>query len=165
MKRGIGMHWIRTFVLMLAIPLYATNTVDTDINQASLEAKKVHKYVLLFLHKDNCGYCERMSFQLDEKKIAQAIKKDFILLDINRDDDESVAYEHFKGSNKAFLKELGVNFYPALVFIDPEQNKFIYNVSGYRNASKTLSVLKYISTKSYKKMTLEDFKDALSFAE
>ena len=156
-----GLKWL---ILILAIPLYATS-VDTDINQAAIQAKKEHKHILLFLHKDNCGYCERMLFQLDEKKIAQAIKADFVLLDINRDDEETVAYEHFKGSNKAFLKELGVHFYPALVFIDPEQHKFIYNVSGYRNPTKTLTVLQYIRTKSYKKMTFEEFKDELSFAK
>jgi thioredoxin-related protein len=144
------------------MPLYSIE-VDFDIYKSSIEAKKSNKHIMLFIHKDNCGFCERMNFNLDDSVVVKAIKKDFILLDINRDDDEIVSYQDFKGSNAKFLKALGVDFYPLVMFIDSESNEIIYTLSGYKDIDKILVVLDYIRTKSYKKMNLEKFEDELFF--
>jgi thioredoxin-related protein len=154
---------INLIKILIFLPILGLSTdIDTDINQASVDANRTKKHLMLFLHKDNCGYCEKMIFQLDEKNISRAIKKDFILLDINRDDDEVIRYEDFNGTNRQFLKALKVDFYPTMVFINGS-NKIIYNVHGYRDSKKLITILSYISTKSYKKMSLEDFKDELCF--
>jgi thioredoxin-related protein len=150
--------------ILIFLPLLALS-VDIDIDKASADANRTQKHVMLFLHKDNCGYCERMLFQLDEKEISKAIQKDFVLLDINRDDDETISYQDFNGTNRQFLKALGVNFYPSMVFINGCGNKIIYDVTGYRDPKKMMTILDYISSKSYQKMTLEDFKDELFFED
>jgi thioredoxin-related protein len=150
--------------ILIFLPLLALS-VDIDIDKASADANRTKKHVMLFLHKDNCGYCERMLFQLDEKEISKAIQKDFVLLDINRDDDETISYQDFNGTNRQFLKALGVNFYPSMVFINGCGNKIIYDVTGYRDSKKMMTILDYISSKSYQKMTLEDFKDELFFED
>ncbi|SHO80993.1 Thioredoxin [hydrothermal vent metagenome] len=152
------------FMIIFSTSLYS-DEVDFNIDKYSMEAKKSNKHIILFLHKDNCGFCERMSFTLEEDKLSKAIKKDFILLDINRDDDEIVSYQDFKGSNAKFLKALGVNFYPLLMFINPKSNKIIYTISGYKDSDKVLVVLDYIKSNSYTKMTLEEFEDRLFFNE
>ena len=160
---GKIINYIKILIFIL-IPIGGVSA-DINIDKESADANKTKKHVMLFLHKDNCGYCEKMEFQLDEKEISKAIKKDFILLDINRDDDESVSYQDFNGTNRQFLKALGVDFYPSMVFINGCGNKIIYDVSGYRNSKKLMTILNYISSKSYKKMTLEDFRDELFFDE
>ncbi|MCK4441196.1 MAG: thioredoxin fold domain-containing protein [Sulfurovaceae bacterium] len=149
-------------LLLILIPTFGIS-VDIDMDKESADANKTKKHLMLFLHKDNCGYCEKMLFQLEESEINKAIKKDFILLEINRDDDETIAYQDFNGTNRQFLKALGVDFYPTMVFIDGYRDKIIYNVVGYRDSNKTISILKYISSKSYKKITLEEFRDELFF--
>ncbi|SFV50425.1 Thioredoxin [hydrothermal vent metagenome] len=154
---------IKILIFALYIPLLGISA-DINIDKESADANRTKKHVMLFLHKDNCGYCEKMLFQLDEKAISKAIKKDFILLDINRDDEESVSYQDFNGTNRQFLKALGVDFYPSMVFINGS-NKIIYDVVGYRDSKKTLTILNYVSSKSYKKMTLEDFRDELFIDE
>ena len=127
---------INLIKILIFLPILGLSTdIDTDINQASVDANRTKKHLMLFLHKDNCGYCEKMIFQLDEKNISRAIKKDFILLDINRDDDEVIRYEDFNGTNRQFLKALKVDFYPTMVFISGS-NKIIYNVHGYRDSKK-----------------------------
>jgi len=157
---------INLIKILIFLPILGLSTdIDTDINQASVDANRTKKHLMLFLHKDNCGYCEKMIFQLDEKNISRAIKKDFILLDINRDDDEVIRYEDFNGTNRQFLKALGIDFYPTMVFINGCGNKIIYDVPGYRNSKKIMTILNYVSSKSYKKMTLEDFRDELFFDE
>ena len=64
-----------------------------------------------------------------------------------------------------FLKALGVDLYPSIVFINGCRDKIIYDVTGYRDSKKMMTILDYISSKSYKKITLEDFKDELFFDE
>jgi thioredoxin-related protein len=150
--------------VLIFLPLLALS-VDIDIDKASADANRTKKHVMLFLHKDNCGYCERMLFQLDEKEISKAIQKDFVLLDINRDDDETISYQDFNGTNRQFLKALGVDFYPSMVFINGCGNKIIYDVTGYRDPKKMMTILDYISSKSYQRMTLEDFRDELFFED
>jgi thioredoxin-related protein len=150
--------------ILIFLPLLALS-VDIDIDKTSADANRTKKHLMLFLHKDNCGYCEKMLFQLDEKEIRKAIKKDFVLLDINRDDDETISYQDFNGTNRQFIKALGVDFYPSIVFINGCRDKIIYDVIGYRDSKKMMTILDYISSKSYKKITLEDFKDELFFDE
>ena len=142
------------------------NGADAELDKSSALAKKEQKHVMLFLHKNYCGYCENMFLHLDDEDISKAIEKDFILLDINRDEDEeTVSYQGFKGTNPEFLKELGVDFYPAMIFINGE-NKIIFDVSGHRKPHKIMTILNYISTKSYENnMSLEEFRDEESFAE
>ena len=149
-------------VFILSFPLFGLD-VDFNIDKISSDANKTKKHIMLFLHKDNCGYCERMSFNLDDKNITKAIKKDFILLDINRDDDEKVSYQGFNGTNSEFMKALGIDFYPSIIFIDGSNDKIIYGISGYRDTEKLMIILDYINSKSYKKMNLEEFKDELFF--
>ena len=138
---------------------------DYELDKSSSLAKKEQKHLMLFLHKSNCGYCENMFLHLDEVSISKSIEQNFILLDINRDeDDESVSYQGYTGTNREFLKKLGVDFYPAMIFIDGN-NKIIFDVSGYRTPKKILSIFNYISTNSYSDMSLEEFKDEEAFLE
>jgi thioredoxin-related protein len=134
-----------------------------DINSAVVDANKTKKAIMVFLHRDGCGYCDKMIFQLEDKDVAKAIKKNFILLDINKDEDDTVIYKDFNGTNQKFLKTIGVEFYPAVIFINWCQGRMIYALQGYRNSKSLITALNYISTKSYKEMTLEDFKDELFF--
>ena len=157
-------QFYKILIFILFIPLLGISA-DINIDIESADANKTKKHVMLFLHKDNCGYCEKMLFQLEESNISKAIEKNFILLDINRDDDETISYQDFNGTNRQFLKALGVDFYPSMVFINGCGNKIIYDVAGYRDSKKILTILDYVSSKSYKKMTLEDFRDELFFDE
>ena len=131
---------------------------DFELDTIISDANTTNKQVMLFLHKDGCGFCEKMVFDLEEKSISQTIEKNFILVDINRDDDESVSFQNFEGTNQEFLKKLEVNFYPTLLFIDTNST-FIYNVVGYRNKKKLLSILNYIGSLSYIEKTLEEYED------
>lgn len=139
------------------------NGADYELNKSSALAKKEQKHLMLFLHKNHCGYCENMFLHLDDEDIGSAIEKNFILVDINRDEDESVSYQGYVGSSREFLKELGVDFYPAMIFINGE-NKIIFDVSGYRKPHKIMTILNYISSKSYENsMSLEEFRDEEAF--
>jgi len=154
--------YIKILIFIPYISLFASD-IDFDIDKSVADANRTDKHVMLFLHKDNCGFCERMSFDLDDTTILETIKKDFLLLDINRDDDEYVSYQDFNGTNRDFMKALDVDFYPTVVFIDSSNDKIIYIQSGYRDKKKLKIVLDYISSRSYNKVSFEEFNDELSF--
>jgi len=161
MSRGLTFMNLMLLSLLFSILL---NGADYELDKSSALAKKEHKHLMLFLHKNYCGYCENMFLHLDDEDISSVIKKDFILLDINRDEeDETVSYQDYKGTNREFLKKLGVDFYPAMIFINGE-NKIIFDVSGHRKPHKIMTILNYISTKSYENnMSLEEFRDEEAF--
>ncbi|MCK4442664.1 MAG: thioredoxin fold domain-containing protein [Sulfurovaceae bacterium] len=159
---------LRFTFLVITILIFgcASNDIkaDFDIDKLSIQAKDTNKSVMIFFHKDYCGFCEKMEETIDSKKIQQEIKKDFLLLSINIDDDEIVAYQGFKGNNHKFAKEFGVTLYPTLIFIDGN-NKAIYLTVGYRKKEELSKILEYIRSKSYKTMEFETFKTNLEFKE
>jgi len=153
-------------ILIFILPVASFSVeIDFDIDREVRDANISNKYIALFIHKDNCGYCERMELLLDKDDILKIINKDFVLLDIDRDEDEIVSYQGFKGKNREFIKALDIDFFPTLVFIDTKEDKIIHWELGYRNRAKLLMVLNYISSKSYKTKSLEDFKDEKFFNE
>jgi len=150
------------FKIVLSIMSFSIFLIgaDFELDKIISDANKTNKQVMLFLHKDGCGFCDKMVFDLDDKNISHAIDKNFIFVDINRDDDETISFQGYEGSNINFLKKLDVELYPTILFID-ENSTFIYNIIGYRNKRTLLTTLNYVGSKSYKKETFEEFEDEL----
>ena len=152
-------HFLKSLIFVSLTPLFG-NEIDFDLDKIVSDANKTNKQVMLFLHKDGCSFCDNMIFNLEDDNVSQAIEKNFILVDINKDDDERVSFLGYEGTNKEFLKKLEVDLYPTVLFIDTN-NTFIYNIIGYRNKKTLINTLNYVGSKSYKDKTFEEFKDEL----
>jgi thioredoxin-related protein len=150
--------FLKKVVVSLSLIFSFSISADIDLDKIILNINHTNKNIILFLHKDGCGFCERMLFDLDDENLSKRIEQDFILVDINRDDNETISFKGFEGTNRKFLKELGVTLYPTIAFID-NNSTFIYNIIGYRNPKKFITVLNYISSGAYKKITMEEFED------
>ena len=151
--------FFKTFILLISTPLFGTD-IDFELDKIVSDTNKTNKQVMLFLHKDGCGFCDKMTFNLEDENISKTIDKNFIFVDINRDDDETISFKKYEGSNKNFLKKLDVHFYPTVLFID-KNSTFVYNIIGYHNKKNLLTTLKYIASNSYKDETYDEFKDEL----
>ncbi len=148
---------IKVFILLVLI-FTISSANDIKIDTIFGEAKKSHKHVLIFLHKPNCGYCERMiDFTLESEKVDLKIKKDFIFVDINIADAGKVSFKNFKGSRRDFAKFLGYDFYPSTIFMNKDK-EIVYSQPGYQDESKYFKILSYISSHSYEEMGIEEFK-------
>jgi len=147
------------FKFFLLIFICTISSADSiDIDKLLGEAKKSRKHVLVFLHKPHCGYCENMIlFTLPEDEVAQKIQKSFIFVDIDIADAGEVIFDDFKGSKHDFAKSLGFNFYPSSVFID-EDEEVVYGQAGYKDEDKYLKILRFVESRSYVNMGLDDFK-------
>jgi len=152
-------YFFRIIIFTLFISSFSIGA-DFELDKIIADANKTDRQVMLFLHKDGCGFCEKMVFDLEDENISKTIDKNFIFVDINRDDDETISFKKYEGSNKNFLKKLDVHFYPTVLFID-KNSTFVYNVIGYHNKKNLLTTLKYIASNSYKDETYDEFKDKL----
>ena len=148
------------FIKKVSILLISIFTLSNsaDINLDEIFSKKIEKPMLFFFHKDNCSFCEKMIFEFEDKNISNMIKDEFIFLDINRDDDDTILYKGKEQSNREFTKNVGIDLFPTLIFMDKNQN-IIYSIVGYRNIDITRDTLRYISTGVYRDKTFEEFED------
>ncbi len=144
-------------VSILLISIFSLS-IGADINLDEIFSKENNKPIILFFHKDGCGFCEKMIFELEDKNISNILDSKFIFLDINRDDDETILYKGKEQSNRAFTKDVGIDLFPTTIFIDKNQNA-IYNIVGYRNRKVIKDTLLYISTGAYRDKTFEEFEE------
>jgi len=156
---GKIIYFFRIIIITLLLSSFGIGA-DFELDKIIADAKKSNKEVMLFLHKDGCGFCDRMVFNLEDNNISKAIEKELVFVDINRDDDETVSFQGYIGSNKAFLKKLGVDLYPTIFFLDGNST-FIYDVIGYRNKKTVMTTIQYIGSQAYKTQTFEEFEDEL----
>jgi len=150
------------FLLFFSTSLFS-DTQNIHIEQLSLQAQKENKHLLLFFHKDGCGFCEKMIYEtLDDSDIEDAIDKYFIFVDIGIDDEGSIKHRDFTGSKHEYAQSLEIGFYPTVGFVDGN-NSIVYGAIGYRDIEMFSLLLQYIYTGEYKLMELEDFKSKVEF--
>jgi len=151
-------------VLLLIISLQAISSAKTiNIDNISNQAKSQNRQLLIFFHMTYCGYCKKMiRTTLNDKRTAQKIEKNFTLLSLNINKNDSVIYKNFKGSIHDFARSLKINLYPSIIFIG-ENKEVIGKIEGYRGVESFSTVLEYFSTKSYKTMELDSFINELDF--
>ena len=133
-------------------------SMGADINLDDIFSKDSNRSVVFFFHKDNCGFCEKMIFEFEDENISNTLKNKFTFVDINRDDDDTVLYQGKEKSNREFIKSIGIDFFPTVIFMDKNQD-VIYNIVGYRNKSILKDTLRYIYTGSYRDKTFEEFEN------
>ncbi len=150
------------FLLLLILFTFANGT-EVDLNKLIVQAKNQNKFIMFFNHIPGCPYCKAM---LDENfkdpKILEVINKNFIYVDIYTADTNIITFKDFKGTYRKFSKYIGAVAYPATIFMDTDAN-VIHRAIGYRNIDEHLTDITYISTKSYKKMKFEPYKEKLDF--
>jgi thioredoxin-related protein len=136
---------ILSFLIIVSMN-YANNI---NLNQLVTEASKSNKHILVFLHITGCSYCLKMEeWTFDDDKVIEAIKKDFIFVDINVRDEGLVIYDDLNVSKKKFAKEIGYNMYPSCLFFD-KNGELVYDEVGYRDENKFLKTLELVSKKAY----------------
>ncbi len=150
------------FLLFFSSSLFS-DTKSIHIDQLSSQAKKTNKHLLLFFHKDGCGFCEKMIYEtLADSDIEDVIDRYFIFVDIGIDDEGSIEHRDFAGSKHEYAKSLEIGFYPTVGFVDGN-NSIIYGAIGYRDIETFSLLLQYIYSGDYKFMELEDFISKVEF--
>ncbi|MEA2099088.1 MAG: thioredoxin fold domain-containing protein [Campylobacterota bacterium] len=154
---------MKKILIFILLSIYLNAATITDIDNKIILAQKQNKDIMIYFHIPNCSYCEAM---LDEnfkdEEIAEEIDQNFIFIDMFTANNDIIKYKDFKGSVKEFAKYMGAIAYPATIFLD-KNHKISYRSIGYRNTREYLMELMFISSKSYNKLSLEDFTTKIEF--
>ncbi|WP_345970099.1 MULTISPECIES: thioredoxin family protein [Sulfurimonas] len=144
-------------LLMLTSFFFSLSARDIDLNRIAIDTAKQKKTLLVWLHKNDCGYCEAMyEFTLGDDKVSSLIQASFELVDININDDDTVMFKEFRGSGHDFAKHVGYNFYPSSLFLDAD-GEIIFAAPGYVEEKDFFKMLDYVSSGAHKSMTYDSF--------
>lgn len=152
---------MKSFLLLVLF----TNAHAAEVNVDKLlqEAKDQNKSLMFFHHIPGCPYCKRM---LDEnfkdETILNVVNENFIYVDIYTADKDSVTFKKFSGTHKEFSVYIDAVAFPATIFMNSNGN-VTHRAIGYRNIDEHFADITYISTKSYKTMSLESYIEKLEF--
>lgn len=147
----------KLFFLIFSLTIFLNANEVIDINKKIEQAKNENKSLMFFFHVPDCPFCERMlSENFKDEKTLKLIDKNFIFVDIYTANKNDYLFNKFKGSAKEFAKLTKAFAYPATLFMDTN-GKVIYKAIGYRNIKEYIFEIKYVTTKSYNKMPLDEF--------
>jgi thioredoxin-related protein len=129
------------------------NSFDTGLDLA----KKSGKKVLVDVYTDWCTWCKKMEqTTYSDKKIQEYLKKNYILVRLNPETDGDVLYEGKKYTAQEFSQGMGVNGYPATLFLK-SSGEPITVLPGYSEAKMFIHVLSFIREDQYQTKKFSDY--------
>jgi thioredoxin-related protein len=134
--------------LFLAGSPAASSSIQWHPYKTGMElGKKENKKIYLYFWAEWCDSCKKMTKEtfVDSAVIAY-LNKNFISIKVNADKEQ------------ALVSEYNVRGLPDNWFI-AEKNEIIGNQPGYIPPDRLISLLRYIHTNSYKKMSYNKFMD------
>jgi thioredoxin-related protein len=118
-----------------------------------------NKLTLIYFEMSHCPYCRKMRKEsIEDLKLSKFIKNNFVYKNINIETNDTVFYKNERYSAHKFAKKINVYFYPTVLFLD-KHNQIVNHIKGFRKHQKLSLILKYMTSNSYKTMSLETFID------
>ena len=123
---------------------------DIDLDAMAAEAAKQNKHLFVWLHKTDCGYCEAMQeFTIEGDNASPVIKRAFVFVPINVDEQDKVVYKSLTYNGKTFALKTGYNFYPSSLFMDAHAD-IVFAAAGYIEEANFLPMLNYVEKEIYR---------------
>ena len=129
-----------------------------ELADDAAEAAEADKHVMLYLHLDECPYCEAVLREsIVGSDYSPWLRERFDAIAINiRGDREVVVNEEVTVTEKDLAQMLKVYQTPAVIFLDGT-NRQVMRVDGYRTPLEFKRVLEYIDDKAYLQMDLASY--------
>lgn len=150
-------------VMLVSAGFAQKNGTPTDkiawksFDAGMIEAKKTGKKVLIDVYTDWCGWCKKMDAgTYSDKKVMDYLKKHFVAIKLNPEKDGAVTYDGKKYSAAEFSQGMGVNGYPATLFLK-SNGQPITLLPGYSEAEMFLHVISFIGEDHYEKKKFADY--------
>jgi thioredoxin-related protein len=134
-----------------------------DLREDVREARERGRHVMLFLHLDECPYCERM---LRESFVRGAnhdfMRAHFDVIGLNiRGALEVTGTDGARFTERSYARHVKVFATPTIVFLDREGGKAL-QLTGYRDPAALRQALEYVHSASYRR---QDFAAYLAARE
>ena len=124
----------------------AVNGIDWQSYTSGLaQAEESDKPVFLYFHAEWCTYCGQLKeTTFKDDRVQAYLAENFISISVDTDQQQSIA------------GAWGVRGLPTLWFLEPDSKK-ISSLPGYVGPDQFYLILKFIKTRSYEKMTFQEF--------
>lgn len=156
----------KSIIAVIAVVAFAFIAVQTthaqqmtwnNFDKGVAEAKKSGKKVLVDVYTDWCTWCKKMDkTTYSDTKIQSYLKKNFVLVRLNPEKDGPVTYEGKKYPAAEFSQGMGVNGYPATLFLRSDGQP-ITVLPGYAEPDMFIHVLSFIAEDQYQKKKFSDY--------
>lgn len=154
---------MRNIILVFLVFVKLCFAGSLSFDEASTKAKSSDKDILVFFHMTSCPYCEKMlNESFKDAKTLEYIKENYILMDINIKKTDKIIFKNSSFKNKEFADKFNMFSYPSSLFLDQNLD-VIYTDYGYRNLDEFLILLKFVKTRSFKSVDMDDFANNLEF--
>ncbi|MBM4165597.1 MAG: DUF255 domain-containing protein [Ignavibacteria bacterium] len=144
------------FIFSSAIT-FSQDTRWYPFNDGLETATKENKKILMDVYTDWCAWCKRMDKDIyAQNEVKALLNKFFVLVKLNAESNNEVAYNELSLTETMLAQELGVDGYPSTIFFLPN-GEVITAVPGYVAPDKFLLILKYIGENHYLTMDWVEF--------
>ncbi len=137
---------IFTFLLTIPVPAVSEDTINwKSYDEGIALAKEQGKKIVVFFSASWCSYCAKMkktTFKND--KVIKYLNDNYIPIIVNSD------------KERELVSSYGVRGLPTMWFLKEDTTK-LSNMPGYIDAKIMISILKYLHTDAYQKMSFKDF--------
>ena len=117
-----------------------------DLREDIADATRDGKRLLLYFGQDGCPYCARlMQTNFTQRPIVDKARQHFVVIAINIWGDREVTWvDGTRLGEKAFARQLGIQFTPTLVFFD-EKGNIALRLNGYYPPRRFEAALDYVA--------------------
>ncbi len=144
-------------VLLITSVSYSNEPQWNKFNAGIIEAKKSGKKILVDVYTDWCSWCKKMdSDTYADKRVSEYLSKYYVLIKLNAEGNEKISYEGKSISPAEFAQGMGVNGYPATVFLKSDGQP-ITMLPGYAEPDRFIHVLSFIGENYYEKKKFADY--------
>lgn len=128
-------------------------TFDSAMEKAGAEKR----YVVVDFYTDWCKWCKVMEEKTyTDTLVIKALKEKFVTTKINGESSENITFKGKVMTQQDFTMGMRVSGFPSTLFMDSD-GTVLGILPGYIEAPSYRKILSYITTESYKKMTLDDY--------
>lgn len=139
-------------------PAYAEGQVKWRLYDKGLkEAQQSGKPIFVQFFATWCGYCRKMDQETFTNAAVQKELAAFVPIRVTESSEQQVQYQGKAVTEKELTVLHGVQGFPTLLFMEPD-GQIIGKIPGYLGPQDFQSVLKFISSRAYKKMDYEKFR-------
>jgi thioredoxin-related protein len=102
---------------------------ENDYDIAQKRAKEENKYIFLLVTEKYCSWCKKLKEEvLTEPNIIGILNSSFIPIEVDK-------------INGYYPSNLGIQGTPSIFILNPDNNKSIKSITGYRDQNELLDIL------------------------
>lgn len=123
-----------------------------SFTEAATEAEKSQKKMLIFVFREDCGFCVKMNRETySDSTVVQYLNEKYVLALVDGESSKEVVFRDMKFTEAELASALKAPGFPFHVFMEAGKEKLQYleGIPGYMPPQQFKHILKYIGNDKY----------------